>query len=54
MAFKSLERCDGKFIMSVTDGSMYPASVDVFRWLVQGGTRFCHIEGAYIVINLAA
>jgi len=52
MAFKSAERSDSKFIMSMIDGSMYPASVDIFRWLVQGGTHFCHIEGSYIIISM--
>lgn len=54
MAFKSAERSHCKFIMPVIGGSMYPASVDIFRWLVQGGTRSCHIEGAYIIISSAA
>ena len=40
--------------MSVIGGSMYPESVDIFLWLVQGGTHSCHIEGAYIIISSAA
>lgn len=54
MAYKSAERSDCMLIMSLIDGSVYPASVKIFRWLVQGGTCFCHIASACNIIGSSA